>query len=328
MVTIPPGKTPISYLQELCTKRGLTPVYVISTNEGAVHEPSFTATVTVGDISASGQGTSKKKTKHAAAQMILGQILATVTPNGLNAATGDASSNDNNINPTEPVADNEVRSNPIGVLQELTQKNLMRPPLYEFTNEQGPPHAKEYICTVRLGKIQEKGSARSKKLAKRIAAQNMLNYIFDQSAADDNNIEKEEDNTISTVESLTTAYTSLKDGKVKVSVLSPTQNKEIQKFYQSIIKKSSKQLKNLQGKPLNSPATNYCQILQEISEAQKFDVRYNDILEQSDSGLYQCLFYLSTMPVAVCYGTGPTVEDTHANVAHHALQYLKLMTKS
>ena len=51
-----------------------------------------------------------------------------------------------------------------------------------------------------------------------------------------------------------------------------------------MMKKSSKQLKNLQGKPLNAPATNYCQMLQEIAEAQRFEVLYTDIPELSAYG--------------------------------------------
>jgi RISC-loading complex subunit TARBP2 len=38
------------------------------------------------------------------------------------------------------------------------------------------------------------------------------------------------------------------------------------------------------------------------------------------SGMHQCLVQLSTMPVAVCHGTGPTVDEAHANAAHHSLQ--------
>lgn len=62
-------------------------------------------------------------------------------------------------------------------------------------------------------------------------------------------------------------------------------------------KKSTKQLKSLQGKPLNAPATNYCQMLQEIAEAQRFEVVYTDIPELSAYGrslrnmpLVQCLW--------------------------------------
>ncbi|XP_052805767.1 RISC-loading complex subunit tarbp2-like isoform X2 [Mya arenaria] len=292
MSAIPPGKTPISYLQELCTKRGITPQYDLIANEGAVHEPTFIMRVTVGEIISSGKGSSKKKAKHCAAQNALNQIHGIATP-GQNGS-GDASA----TSVPAPVEGDGV-GNPVGELQELTQKKLMKPPIYEFTSEQGPPHAREFVCTVKLGKIQEKGSARSKKSAKRIASQNMLNHIRGLVEEGGNAVIEEEE------------------------------EEEIPlKFYQNVTKKSTKQLKNLQGKPLNAPATNYCQMLQEIAEAQRFEVVYTDIPELSAYGMHQCLIQLSTMPVAVCHGTGPTVDEAHANAAHNSLQYLKLMTKS
>lgn len=55
-MAIPAGKTPISYLQELCTRRGITPQYDLMANEGAVHEPIFIMSVTVGDIVSTGKG--------------------------------------------------------------------------------------------------------------------------------------------------------------------------------------------------------------------------------------------------------------------------------
>ncbi|XP_060581095.1 RISC-loading complex subunit tarbp2-like isoform X2 [Ruditapes philippinarum] len=295
MAAVPPGKTPISYLQELCTKRGITPQYDLVANEGAVHEPTFIMRVTVGEISANGKGSSKKKAKHNAAQAALNQVLGVA--NGQAGAGGDAVVN--NITPSPGAVEGDGVGNPVGELQELTQKKLMKPPIYEFTSEQGPPHQKEFVCIVKLGKIQETGSARSKKTAKRIAAQNMLNHIKGLVEEGGNAvIEEEEDDDIPL------------------------------KFYQTVMKKSSKQLKNLQGKPLNAPATNYCQMLQEIAEAQRFEVLYTDIPELSAYGMHQCLVQLSTMPVAVCHGTGPTVDEAHANAAHHSLQYLKLMTKT
>ena len=51
------GKTPISYLQELCTKRGFTPQYDLIANEGAVHEPIFVYRTTAGpDLVGTGKG--------------------------------------------------------------------------------------------------------------------------------------------------------------------------------------------------------------------------------------------------------------------------------
>jgi len=71
----------------------------------------------------------------------------------------------------------DQEGNPVGELQELTQKKLWPPPVYEFTTEQGPPHAREFVCTIRLFNLQEQAVGKSKKLAKRNAAKAMLQLI-------------------------------------------------------------------------------------------------------------------------------------------------------
>ena len=58
--------------------------------------------------------------------------------------------------------------NPVGELQELTQKRLWPPPIYDFTSEQGPPHAREFICTVRLWKFTEQGTRNTYKVIHKI----------------------------------------------------------------------------------------------------------------------------------------------------------------
>jgi len=40
--------------------------------------------------------------------------------------------------------------NPVGKLQEMTQKKYMAPPAYEFQDDGRPPHEREYTCTVKL----------------------------------------------------------------------------------------------------------------------------------------------------------------------------------
>jgi len=68
-------KSPISVLQEFCAQRGMmTPTYDLIANEGnlgAAHEPLFVYRVVVGEIVATGKGSSKKKAKHCAAQEAL-----------------------------------------------------------------------------------------------------------------------------------------------------------------------------------------------------------------------------------------------------------------
>jgi len=161
------GKTPISFLQELCTKRGITPQYDLVSNEGAVHEPSFVFKVSAGEFVGTGKGPSKKKAKHNAALSVLNQM--TGLSNGHAQFVEDYSELPTNV-------DGQA-GNPVGQLQEMTQKRLWRPPVYEFASEQGPPHARQFVCTVRLGKLSATGTAKSKKSSKRNAAQAMIETI-------------------------------------------------------------------------------------------------------------------------------------------------------
>ena len=75
----------------------------------------------------------------------------------------------------------------------MTQKKLWPPPVYEFTTEQGPPHAREFVCTIRLFNLQEQSVGKSKKLAKRNAAQVMLQLIKQGVAQPQVEADKEEE---------------------------------------------------------------------------------------------------------------------------------------
>lgn len=83
----------------------------------------------------------------------------------------------------------------------------------------------------------------------------------------------------------------------------------------------------LQTISLSLKEFNFVQLLQEIASEQQFEVTYVDIEEKSLTGKTQCLVQLSTLPVAVCYGTGNTSKDAQARAAQNALEYLKIMTK-
>ena len=45
------------------------------------------------------------------------------------------------------------------------------------------------------------------------------------------------------------------------------------------------------------------------------------------AGRCHCLVQLSTLPVAVCYGTGDDPAGAKADAARNALEYLKIMVK-
>ncbi|XP_044008079.1 RISC-loading complex subunit tarbp2-like isoform X2 [Aphidius gifuensis] len=78
---------------------------------------------------------------------------------------------------------------------------------------------------------------------------------------------------------------------------------------------------------LNDTLVNLVQFLRNIATEQNFEVTFVDIEEKSMTGQCQCLVQLSTLPVAVCFGTGSTNEEAQSRAAKNALEYLKIMTK-
>lgn len=83
----------------------------------------------------------------------------------------------------------------------------------------------------------------------------------------------------------------------------------------------------LQSTCLNDSNVNFVQFLQEIATEQQFEVTFVDIEEKTYSGQFQCLVQLSTLPVAVCQGSGKTSKIAQTSAARNALEYLKIMTK-
>lgn len=67
-------KTPVSVLQELLSRRGITPTYDLVQIEGAIHEPTFRYRVTYGNKDSMGAGKSKKEAKHQAARNLIDKL--------------------------------------------------------------------------------------------------------------------------------------------------------------------------------------------------------------------------------------------------------------
>lgn len=73
------GKTEVSLLHELLSKRGKTPNYELLQTEGETHEPTFRYKVTFGNDYGIGSASSKKQAKHQAARDLLGIFGVDVT---------------------------------------------------------------------------------------------------------------------------------------------------------------------------------------------------------------------------------------------------------
>lgn len=306
-----PCKTPVSLLQELCMRRGISPKYDLLQIEGAVHEPTFVYRVTVGEFAASGSGQSKKKAKHAAAKAVLDIIIHGPGPaqnNGGLATAGDSAIAQATQQATELSSvvspyDDGIPGNPVGQLQELCMSRRWPPPTYELTSEEGFPHERTFGIACTIATYKEVGYGKSKKLAKRQAAHAMMQKFSDlpTEAHGDGLQDDEEDLT----QKLAQRYSGIKDFKV-MSLSANDQRKKL---------------------ALGTAGINFVQMLKEIAAEASFETTIFDIEEKSLTGQFQCLLQLATLPVAVMYGTGNTLEEAQSVAAHNALEYLKVMTK-
>ncbi|XP_025832118.1 RISC-loading complex subunit tarbp2 isoform X2 [Agrilus planipennis] len=320
-------KTPVSVLQELLSRRGITPKYELVQIEGAIHEPVFRYRVFLSnEFVATGTGRSKKEAKHAAAKNLLELLVGNQTPEQANSTNG-TSANTSTIDVTNQVVspyDDKVMGNPIGWLQEMCMSRRWPPPSYEMIHEEGLPHERQFTIACEVLKHRELGMGKSKKLAKRMAAHKMWQALQDMPMEGSNLPQGFEDDEELSAK-VQNRYTALKDSKIQT--LTSTHSCKVSQFHKNLKQSTGEKLNELQNVNLNIKDFNFVEFLQEIAAEQEFEVTYVDVEEKSISGKCQCLVQLSTLPVAVCYGSGTTSKDAQANAAHNALEYLKIMTK-
>ncbi|SPP85778.1 interferon-inducible double-stranded RNA-dependent protein kinase activator A homolog isoform X4 [Drosophila guanche] len=282
-------KTPVSILQEILSRRGITPGYELVQIEGAIHEPTFRFRVSFKDkdtpFTAMGAGRSKKEAKHAAARALIDKLMGTQLAEATNSAAAAAVTD-----PTAPGsggdcpnaaigdASDKIVGNPIGLLQELCMQRRWPPPSYDTVTQMGLPHERLFTIACTILQNREIGKGKSKKIAKRLAAHKMWSHLqetpIDAAKIPDVCNELEGDKTC-----------------------------------------------------LKNASVDHPKLLTDIAAENQFEVTYVDIEEKTFTGQFQCLVQLSTLPVGVCHGTGPTSRDAQRHAAQNALEYLKIMTK-
>ncbi|XP_037711901.1 interferon-inducible double-stranded RNA-dependent protein kinase activator A homolog isoform X4 [Drosophila subpulchrella] len=284
-------KTPVSILQELLSRRGITPGYELVQIEGAIHEPTFRFRVSFKDkdtpFTAMGAGRSKKEAKHAAARALIDKLIGAQLPESPSSSAGPSvtgltvagSGGDGNANATGGGdGGDKIVGNPIGWLQEMCMQRRWPPPSYETETEVGLPHERLFTIACSILNYREMGKGKSKKIAKRLAAHRMWMRLQDA---------------------------PIDSAKISDSICG-----------------------ELEGETcLKSTKIDYIKLLGEIATENQFEVTYVDIEEKTFSGQFQCLVQLSTLPVGVCHGSGATAADAQRHAAQNALEYLKIMTK-
>uniref|UniRef100_A0A1B6EA51 DRBM domain-containing protein n=1 Tax=Clastoptera arizonana TaxID=38151 RepID=A0A1B6EA51_9HEMI len=165
------SKTPVSILQELLLRCSITPQYELIHNGVGTHEPVFKYKLVAGELMGFGNGKSKKEAKHDAAQNVLKkmQFNKALTESVHVIPTAD-------INFESPYT-GAVKENLVGQLSALCYINNIPNPDYRLIREEGPPHARVFTFECLVSTLIETAVARTKKQAKHMVAQQMINRL-------------------------------------------------------------------------------------------------------------------------------------------------------
>nr|AFA41504.1 tar RNA binding protein-like protein [Laodelphax striatellus] len=223
----------------------------------------------------------------------------------------------------EPMPLREAAMMEMKSLQELCMSRRWPPPSYDTEHEEGLPHERQFTIGCQVYKYKEIGTGKSKKLAKRQAANKMWFKLKDMPM--ENNMQFSFDDGEEMTQRVSNKFSDLKDAKI--STLNPQTSLKVSQFHKNLKSSFGIKLNDLQSAVLKVQTFNYVQFLQEIASEQQFEVTYVDIEEKTITGKCQCLVQLSTLPVAVCHGQGGTSKEAQTEAALHALEYLKIMTK-
>ncbi|XP_037793787.1 double-stranded RNA-binding protein Staufen homolog isoform X1 [Penaeus monodon] len=179
-------KSPISLVHEIALKRNLTVAFEVIRESGPPHMRTFVTVCIVGEYRTEGEGTGKKVSKKRAAELMLEELrkLPALPPTSLirvkrKPTTKKKSRNLIKVGQEEQKAAPEYGQgiNPISRLIQIQQAKKEKEPVYTMLAERGVPRRREFIMQVTVGNQSAQGSGPNKKLAKRAAAENMLQLL-------------------------------------------------------------------------------------------------------------------------------------------------------
>lgn len=332
MSSIPTHRTPISTLQEVCIKKGITPIYELVSSEGPIHEPNYVFLCTAGPYSAVSKGTSKKKAKHQASYLVLLKMLANSSISDCDrelfkelhyTSTSLLSSEFlDSLEISDPSLSirriqREEEENYVGRLQELCQKNIWPPPVYEFALTKNPVH--KYHCIARLWKWNCSGHGSSKKMAKKAAAGALLERILTQNLT----IPPE------ALQSMEEESLSLLNKEDKQNISEPRVGTETEA---RLISKALHWLCDGRGAKIHiptqdvpSPDEDPGSALEQLTSRLKLTMTYTCVSD-TRSGMIYCLIQLSTTPPHVIKSmASKDSEEARKNASARAVMFLKAL---
>jgi len=173
-------KSPISLVHEIALKRNLTVAFSVVKESGPPHMRMFITRCTVGDMVCDGEGNGKKISKKRGAELMLQKLRAlppvasAVLPKPRKQTNTKKKSR--NLIKVENQENTELKQsiNPISRLIQIQQAKKEKEPVYTLIGERGMPRRREFFMKVTVGPNSAVGSGTNKKVAKRAAAEALL----------------------------------------------------------------------------------------------------------------------------------------------------------
>ncbi|XP_023326146.1 double-stranded RNA-binding protein Staufen homolog 2 isoform X2 [Eurytemora carolleeae] len=173
-------KSPISLVHEVALKRNLPVTFTVVRENGPPHMRMFLTKCSVGDLYAEAEGNGKKVSKKRAAEMMLSKLkqlppVASITQPKPRKQTMTKKKSRNLIKEeNDETADSKQTVNPISRLIQIQQAKKEKEPVYTLIVERGLPRRREFFMKVTVGANSAVGSGPNKKVAKRAAAEALL----------------------------------------------------------------------------------------------------------------------------------------------------------
>ncbi|XP_044938045.1 double-stranded RNA-binding protein Staufen homolog 1 isoform X2 [Mustela nigripes] len=171
------NKSEISQVFEIALKRNLPVNFEVARESGPPHMKSFVTKVSVGEFVGEGEGKSKKISKKNAAIAVLEELKKLPPLPAVERVKPRIKKKTKSIVRLQSSTDNGPGMNPISRLAQIQQAKKEKEPEYMLLTERGLPRRREFVMQVKVGNHTAEGTGTNKKVAKRNAAENMLEIL-------------------------------------------------------------------------------------------------------------------------------------------------------
>ncbi|XP_051997343.1 double-stranded RNA-binding protein Staufen homolog 1-like isoform X2 [Xyrauchen texanus] len=171
------NKSEISQVFEISLKRSMPVNFEVQKEAGPPHMKSFVVRVTVGEFLGEGEGKSKKIAKKLAAIAVLEELRKLPQLPVADKMPLRIKKKSKSIIKLQTSPEYGQGMNPISRLAQIQQAKKEKEPEYTLVTERGLPRRREFVMQVSVVGQSAEGMGPSKKVAKRNAAEKMLEIL-------------------------------------------------------------------------------------------------------------------------------------------------------